>query len=138
MAQVFLGSAVIGEYLPQTPKDEAFAAQATDYVNYLVLRECNGHAVLKTALHEALLLGNGVLKHWWDKTAKERVESFTGLDEDGVTAVISRSTTPPQRFSISRSMRTINRPGRHGTISRLNMSTRVASCASKPLLTKIS
>ena len=27
VAQVFLGSAVIGEYLPQTPKDEAFAAQ---------------------------------------------------------------------------------------------------------------
>ena len=89
VAQVFLGSAVIGEYLPQTPKDEAFAAQATDYVNYLVLRECNGHAVLKTALHEALLLGNGVLKHWWDKSAKERVESFTGLDEEGVTAAIS-------------------------------------------------
>ena len=89
VAQVFLGSAVIGEYLPQTPKDEAFAAQATDYVNYLVLRECNGHAVLKTALHEALLLGNGVLKHWWDESKKERVESFTGLDEEGVIAVLS-------------------------------------------------
>ena len=41
-----------------------------------------------------------------------------------MTAAISRRSTTrlPQRFSISREYETINRPGRPGTISRLNMS----------------
>lgn len=86
--KIFLRSANIAEYLPQTQKDEPFAKQATDYVNYVIKRECNGYAEFSTAIHEGLLLGNGVLKHWWDKSKEECVETYTRLDDEALSVIL--------------------------------------------------
>src|SRR5690606_1308412 len=67
LMRVFLGSENIVCYEPQTPQDEASASQATDYVNYVFLRECHGYRVLRDAFQEGLMFGNGIWKFWWDK-----------------------------------------------------------------------
>lgn len=82
MMRVFLGSDRIVIYEPARQGDEPFADQATDYVNYAVMRECDGYRQLRAAIHDGFLLGNGILKHWWEDKPDYRVETFRGLSDD--------------------------------------------------------
>lgn len=79
---VFLASDKVVDYEPETPDDEAFSAQATDYINYIFLRKCSGYSLLYSALTDGLALGNGVIKHYWDASPTYKIEEFTGLSED--------------------------------------------------------
>ena len=75
--------------MPRTPQDEAFAAQATDYVNYKFWTDWGGYRVLASAFQDALLLRNGVIKHWWDERADivvERYARLTALDLESLLA----------------------------------------------------
>jgi hypothetical protein len=89
MMRVFLGSDRIVIYEPMRQGDEPFAEQATDYVNYAVMRECDGYRQLRAAIHDGFLLGNGILKHWWEDKPEYRVETFRGLSDDQFLALTS-------------------------------------------------
>lgn len=89
LARVFLASEHIAIYEPQTPRDEPFAKQATDYVNWVLMRDCNGYAAISMAMDDGLLLGNGILKHWWDETPTYRTETFTGLSHPAFMMLMS-------------------------------------------------
>lgn len=89
LMRVFCASDRIGIYEPQQPEDEAFAEQATDYANYVFLRECNGEMLLRDVLDDGLGLGNGIIKHWWDDTKEYKVETLTGLPDDVFVELVS-------------------------------------------------
>jgi hypothetical protein len=89
MMRVFLGSDRIVIYEPARQGDEPFAEQATDYVNYAVMRECDGYRQLRAAIHDGFLLGNGILKHWWEDKPEYRVETFRGLSDDQFLALLN-------------------------------------------------
>ncbi len=89
LMRIFANSDRVVEFEPKGPGDEEYAAQATDYINYLFLKECRGYKVLLTAFDDALGLGNGVVMHWWDKTPCYEVETFTGLADDVFTDLVS-------------------------------------------------
>jgi hypothetical protein len=82
LMRVFLAADNIAIYNPRTRADEKFARQATDYVNYVVMRECEGYSQFRSAFHDGLLFGNGILKHWWDFTPEYSTEEFSGLSDD--------------------------------------------------------
>ncbi len=88
LMRVFLATDRIAIYMPRMPADEQFARQATDYVNYVVMNECEGYAQFRSAFHDGLLMGNGILKHWWDDTPEYSTESFSGLSEDAYTKLV--------------------------------------------------
>lgn len=88
LMRVFTASDTIGCYEPQTPKDEPFAKQATDYVNYVFMRECEGYRTLSQAFHEGLLFGNGIWKHWWDRSVEYETLDYTGLDDVAFTQLV--------------------------------------------------
>ncbi|EIM25742.1 portal protein [Microvirga lotononidis] len=89
LMRIFANSDRVVEFEPKGPGDEEYAHQATDYINYLFLKECRGYKVLLTAFDDALGLGNGVIMHWWDKTPCYEVETFTGLSDDAFTLLVS-------------------------------------------------
>ncbi|HEX2725836.1 MAG TPA: hypothetical protein VHN20_08465, partial [Beijerinckiaceae bacterium] len=89
MMRVFLASDRIVIYEPARQGDEPFADQATDYVNYAVMRECDGYRQLRSAIHDGFLLGNGILKHWWEDKPEYRVETFRGLSDDQFLELMS-------------------------------------------------
>ena len=60
---------------------EERAKQAKDYINYEFLQRLNGYNIVRSCIHDGLVLGNGILKHYWDPTPEYKVESFYGLDE---------------------------------------------------------
>jgi hypothetical protein len=45
------------------------------------MQEREGYRTFRDTFHDALLLGNGLIKHWWDKTPEYKVDDYTGLSE---------------------------------------------------------
>jgi hypothetical protein len=82
LLRIFFASENVVVYEPTRPEHEPYAQQATDLVNYTVMREGEGYRHFRDAFFDGLLLGNGILKHWWDDTPEISVESFTALSDE--------------------------------------------------------
>lgn len=87
--RTILGGDQIVEYQPVGEGDEETAEQATDYINSIVLKECNGRRAIKDAVVDALKLRNGVLKWWQNEKIEVRVSRHSGLDEMAFAQLVS-------------------------------------------------
>lgn len=88
LMRVFFSADQLGKYEPEKPNDEPAAQQATDYVNYIILRECDGYQVFWDVFHDALLHANGIVKHWWDKTPETETHIVSGLTDDQLAMLL--------------------------------------------------
>ncbi len=79
--RTLLGSEKIVEYQPIGPGDEEAAQQATDYVNYVVMGRIDGHKVLFDAIHDALLLRNGIVKAYIDERTEVSFSEYRNITE---------------------------------------------------------
>lgn len=79
--RTILGHDEIVEYTPVGEGDEQGAEQASDYVNYVALPECNGRQSIEDTVNDALRLRNGIVKWWQNERTEVRVSRHTGLDE---------------------------------------------------------
>lgn len=79
--RTILGHDEIVEFTPMGEGDEEGAEQATDYINYVVLPECNGRQSIEDAINDALRLRNGIIKWWQEEKIEVRVSRHSGLDE---------------------------------------------------------
>lgn len=70
-------------------QNEEFAEEATEYVNRIFLKECQGEKLLRDAIYDGLLHGNGVIKHWWDATPEHRIEEYRDLSDDAFVELVS-------------------------------------------------
>ncbi len=82
LIRTFFASDRVVVYEPTKTIHEEYADLATDYVNYVVMRECNGYREFRNAFWDGLLLGNGIVKFWWDDTPEYDIEEFTELDDE--------------------------------------------------------
>jgi hypothetical protein len=82
--RVFMASDKMALYEPERPGDEEFAKQATDYANYVFLKDNPGYRIMWDATHDSLLLGNGVVKHWWDDKEECEYTEHSGLTEEQI------------------------------------------------------
>lgn len=86
--RTILGADEVTEYLPVGEGDEEGAAQASDYVNFIILPECNGKQAIYDAVHDALLLRNGILKWWYDEKQAVQISKHSGLTEDALAQLV--------------------------------------------------
>jgi len=89
LLRVFFSSDRVAVYEPTREEHEQYADQATDYVNYVVMKECNGYRLFRDAFSDGILIGNGILKHWWDKTPEYATDEFAGLDAAAYNMLLS-------------------------------------------------
>ena len=82
--RTILGSDQVVEYQPQTPEDDESAAQASDYVNYVVIPECDAEKAIYDAIHDALLLKTGILKWTAYKRSKAVVQEYSDQGDDEI------------------------------------------------------
>jgi hypothetical protein len=82
--RTILGSDKVVEYAPLGPDDEEASKQATDYVNYVVIPECDAEDAIHDAIHDALLLKTGILKWSAYTTRKAIVQTYTDQGDDEV------------------------------------------------------
>ena len=86
--RVFTASDRMAIYEPERPGDEEFAEQATDYVNYVFMKDNPGYRIMWDATHDSLLLGNGVVKHWWDDKEECEYTEHSGLTEEQIAMLM--------------------------------------------------
>lgn len=87
LVRVFTGSEKPLEFVPQGPEDVMMAEQATDYVNYVLMRDNDGFSAIYSAFEDALVRGTGIIKTWWDDSIEITMENYEGLDDDTLTAL---------------------------------------------------
>jgi hypothetical protein len=86
--KVFTQSGRLAEFDPVGPEDEELAAQESDYVNQVLMKDNNGFMVLHDAIKDTLLLKNGYVKHWWEVEDKIEESSYSGLTMDAITLLM--------------------------------------------------
>jgi hypothetical protein len=89
LMRVFLASDKVADYQPRKPHQIQQAKDATELVNFVFLEEVGGYKILADAIDDALTLGNGIIKHWWDTTPCYEVSTHTGLTEDEFTQLVA-------------------------------------------------
>ncbi len=77
--RVYTASDNMALYEPSTERDREFAQQASDYINYLFFKENDGYRTLYNGTHDSLLVGNGVVRHYWDPTPVTEISTHTRL-----------------------------------------------------------
>ncbi|QLB38215.1 portal protein [Sulfitobacter phage phiGT1] len=87
--RTILNADEVVEFLPVGEGDEEGATQASDYMNYVVLPESDAHDAIYDAIHDALLLRNGVLKWWYDEKQCVKISKHTGLNEDAMAELVA-------------------------------------------------
>lgn len=87
--RVFTASDVMVAYEPEKPGDEEFSKQASEYANYVFMRDNPGYRILWDGTHDSLTLGNGLIKHWWDKKEECEYTEHTGLTEEQISVMLS-------------------------------------------------
>ncbi len=81
LMEIFMGSTRMVEYKPRSREDEDSSDQATDYINYVFVNECDGYSLLWDAFWNALVTANGPIKCYWDTSDEEDVTIHRGLSE---------------------------------------------------------
>jgi hypothetical protein len=89
VARTFFSADEVVKYEATKQEDEEFAQQATDYINYVVMRECDGYRQLKFGIRDGLRHGNGIIKHYWDPTTEYSTERFTGLTDQAYNDLVA-------------------------------------------------
>ena len=79
--RTILNADEVVEFMPMNEGDEEGAAQSSDYINFVVIPETNARAAIYDAVHDALLLRNGILKWWFEEKASVSISKHTGLDD---------------------------------------------------------
>ncbi len=89
LMEIFMGSTRMVEYKPRRQKDEDSSKQATDYINYVFVNECNGYSLLWDAFWNALVTANGPIKCYWDTSDEEDITIHRGLSEMQYAELVS-------------------------------------------------
>ncbi len=89
LMRVFLGGDELVRFEPRGPEDEDQARLESEYINWLAL-ECNdAFQNIYTAVQDALLLGSGYVKVWWDVNEDIQTETYFGKSEDELAMLLN-------------------------------------------------
>ncbi len=78
---------------PQTADDVQTAEEMTNYANYVFYRKNPGFMLLHNYFKDALLFNVGIVKHYWEDIDKVSTETYSGLDQGEIDALLSRENT---------------------------------------------
>ena len=92
ITRTFLGAEPAAQFQPQTPDDEEYAEQATQYVNHCLFVDNPGFQICQDWFRSSLITGTSFVKLYWDETPEEREESYTGLTEEELRILGSDET----------------------------------------------
>jgi D-ribose pyranose/furanose isomerase RbsD len=80
--KVFTASDRMAVAEPVGEEDGEFAKQATDGMNFVFWKDNRGYEVIYSATWDALLVGNGIIKTYYDATPIYTTSFHSGLDEN--------------------------------------------------------
>lgn len=86
--RVFTASGRMAEAQPVGPEDKAYADEATDGMNYVFWKDNKGYEIVYAASWDALLIGNGIVKTYYDDEPVYTTSFHDGLTEDQVALLL--------------------------------------------------
>lgn len=89
IVRTILNGDEVVKFEPMASGDEESAGQASDYLNFVVLNESGARQAIYDAVHDALLLRNGILKWWVDERQAVKISRHTGLPEDAFAQLVA-------------------------------------------------
>jgi hypothetical protein len=92
MMRLFTDTDNAVEFTPVGPEDEPQAEQETDTITHVCWQQNDGFLNLYTAIKDALLSKNGVLKVYWDDNPNETREEYQGLNDIELSTLITDKT----------------------------------------------
>lgn len=84
LVKIFTAGDEVVEFQPTGPEDEEGAKQASDYCNWVAMRDNPGFLVLHEWFKDALLQKLGIIKAWWDDTPEYQHQTFYNLPTDSL------------------------------------------------------
>ena len=88
LMKIFTGGDKVVQFEPQGPEDVEMAKQATDYTNYVIMKQNPGFSIIYSWFKDALLQKNGIVKHFWDDTTEVTREEYKNLTEEEFTSLL--------------------------------------------------
>lgn len=76
-------------------QDLAVAKQATDYSNYILMKDNDGFMILYQWFKDALMLKNGIVKVFWDEIMEKTEEVYSDLLEEEMMALLANKDLTP-------------------------------------------
>ena len=89
LMRVFTASDEMVVFEPKGPEDVEAAEQATEYCNWVFMRDNPGVSILHTWIKDALLQKNGVIKIYWNDETEVNTESYEGLSADELALLLA-------------------------------------------------
>lgn len=86
--RVFTASDRMAEAEPVDEEDVPFAKEATNGLNHVFWKDNKGYEVVYGATWDALLVGNGIIKTYYDDTPVYSTSFHSGLTEDQVALLL--------------------------------------------------
>lgn len=88
LMEMFAGSEDVVEFNPEGPEDVGAAEQATDYLNYVMMRQNNGFLVYHDWFKDVLLQKYGVVKVFWETNRIPETFTYNNIDDEELTLLI--------------------------------------------------
>jgi hypothetical protein len=106
LMKIFSAGDQVVSFNPTKAEEEEQAAQATDYVNWIWSDQNPGYENMHTWIKDALLSKLGTIKVWWEEAPKISRETYEGLDDASLLALmqddelelLERTSSPDPEF----------------------------------------
>jgi hypothetical protein len=89
LMRVFTASDEMVVFEPKGPEDVDAAEQATEYCNWVFMRDNPGVSILHTWIKDALLQKNGIIKIYWNDETEVNTETYENLSEDELALLMA-------------------------------------------------
>jgi hypothetical protein len=83
----------------EVQQDLNVAKQATDYANYIMMKDNDGFMILYQWFKDALMLKNGIVKCFWDTVNETQEETYEDLLETELMSLLSGEDITPVEVS---------------------------------------
>jgi hypothetical protein len=77
------------KFMPMSAQDEAQADLETDITHFTFSEDNNGYLALYEVAKDALMTGVGIFKIWYDDAPERVVESYAGIDDNQLQALLA-------------------------------------------------
>lgn len=115
LIRIFCGSKRVVEFDPGAIGTEQFAEDATETVNYVLMRQNKGFQILWSGFKDALVRKTGWIKWWWDDSTQVTTRVFTGVSEDQLLAA-HETLEPTEQIEVKEKTQVGERPVQVGEV----------------------
>jgi hypothetical protein len=92
LMRLFTSADQIGVFEPVGPGDEPLAEQATEYCNWVLMKQNPGIAIMHDWFKDAILQKVGIVKAYWDDSISVTKEQYANLTDDELAMLLSDGT----------------------------------------------